>query len=309
MPERVGAGFAAPQGTILWPAAVALKHCGPEVLQRLDVASVLLELAWCLADHWDAGKRGVPDQRPKPIQTNLTMSDMPVAVAMRVQRILGVVGVDQPQPVDSNGGVELSDQIFDPLRLGEIHSSGVHMACVQADAETGMPVARIQYLGRFVDSAGNRTGGSGGQLQQQVWSPLLRSEHCTQCPANSPQCLHPIPAHALPGMDYDAGGTELDGPVHSPLHHPPGLFSGGRRGGSEVYEIGSMQKKGSDIAVRHLTGKDPIFLRLGGRSAPLPGVGGEDLDGLGSPVEGPFYRHRPAGLEAPNMYADAPHDS
>jgi hypothetical protein len=91
--------------------------------------------------------------------------------------MLGVVGVDQPKPLDSNRRLQLPYQGVDTLRLREVHAGGMEVTGVQADAKTRVPVASIQHLGRLADMTGDRTGRSGGQLQQQIRSLRLRPEN------------------------------------------------------------------------------------------------------------------------------------
>ena len=66
-----------------------------------------------------------------------------------------------------------------------------------------------------------------------------------------------------------------------------------------------MEEQGGYIVIGHLPAKVEVGFRVDRRQTPLPGVGGEDLDGLGSPLQGFSDGYGLSRIEATNVDADA----
>ena len=118
----------------------ASRLASPAQLSRSALRTAMSRLcpssaAGCLDDHRYAASRRMAEQLGERVGADRAGADGGVSIALGPERILGVVGMHQFQPVAPDRADQRTEHRPDPARRGEIVPGGVGMAGVEAHAE------------------------------------------------------------------------------------------------------------------------------------------------------------------------------
>jgi hypothetical protein len=211
-----------------------------------------------------------------------------VAVATGADRVAGVVGVDEHDPV-AEDGEQLVEGLGGAGRVAEVVAGGLGVAGVHAHPEAGVVVAGGQQLGHLVEPGGQRAPGRGGQLQDQAGAGDGVGQGQQRLPGAG-QTGGPPAGQGLAGVDDHPGGSDGGRLGQGGRDHLAGPLPGGRVGAGEVDQVGGVHEQRAQPGVGDLGPEPLVGGRVDRRRGPAAGVGHEHLQRLAA--DGPGVADR-----------------
>ena len=151
----------------------------------------------------EKGREAVPDE---------PSCDDVVAVAVRAERGLRVVYVEDAQPLEPERRVQLVECLVEHLGVGDVDARGPPVTGVQADAEPPMPVERVAESGKLTDGATDRPAGTRGILEAE---PEVVGRQLEQVVERRCHLLDRGP-EAVPEMRADVEDDRVGGDLPAP---------------------------------------------------------------------------------------------
>ena len=127
----------------------------------------LAGLAGGLKDARQALERRRREEGGAALQAELAIAEVRVAVALRAERVLGVVEVQRAEPLEPELGLHLRHHGVDAGRGAHVVAGGQQVAGVQTQAEALVAAGGVDQLAELVDRAPERAARARRVLQMQ----------------------------------------------------------------------------------------------------------------------------------------------